>query len=182
MFIQGLNWYVFSLNVNMWQFINIISNVIFLFIQMIKIWSFWSAISKNCNKVFKLKCLLNSHKLIDSNEKKFNCDWNQCHMKFKHKSVWNQHKNYMHLKLKKFECNWTVHRKTGPSNFYAYADNWFWAPVLSTLCILMLRMWCAVKNLILKIKDLFYGPVLRCTVQLWRMSSTIQKKRGLKNS
>jgi hypothetical protein len=94
--IQGLNWNVFGLNVNLKLLLFIIwkDNLIHSEDKSFK------CDFEDCNQVFKQKYSL------DSNEKSFVCDWNQCHKKFKLKSFLRQHKNAVHLKLRKFECNY----------------------------------------------------------------------------
>ncbi len=60
---------------------------------------------KNCDKVFQRKDAMKSYKLIHSNERKFICDWNQCGLKFKYKLILSAHKKEVHFKVKSFKCS-----------------------------------------------------------------------------
>ena len=60
---------------------------------------------EKCDKKFRQKGELKTHELIDSNKRQFVCDWSQCGQRFNRKSTFNNHKRFVHLNEKKFECN-----------------------------------------------------------------------------
>ncbi len=73
---------------------------------------------QNCNKVFKRNDCLKAHKLIDSSETKFTCDWNQCLRKFNRNCDLTNHQNIVHLRIKKFECNYSgCHQRFTDKNY-----------------------------------------------------------------